>query len=265
LKALIAAQVDVAAVVLRGYPLRDCFHIWEKPFEFVRVAKREGMGRVYGRGLIEITRFFQFAVLISRIRIIARYINKVIARECSREETVAAIAEKAFIPVIRTHEHNDRDCVNTLKRLRPHIFILAGASILKLKTLSIPIQGCINFHSSLLPNYRGAAPIFWQLWNGDRAGVTIHYVDEGVDTGDIILQQEMDVGPGDTIETLHLRACVLGGKLIVRALEQISNGTVQRKSQQGLRGNYYPLPTREQEALLPQRLKQRWEKYMESQ
>ncbi len=250
LKVLITARIDVAAIMLRGHPGEGEFRFRGMLLKLVRRARREGIRRACMMS-IEAIKFLLGGLLASRLRVSRRYIRMT-------QQNVASIARRADIPVIRTHDHNDYDCIRTLKRLKPDVLVLAGASILKRSTIDIPRHGCINFHSSLLPEFRGPAPIFWQLWYGAKAGVTIHYVDEGIDTGDIILQREVDIVPGDTIETLHRRACVVGGNLVVKALGQIAEGTAQRRSQKGLEGSYYPRPTKEQEALLPQRLRRRW-------
>jgi|TARA_B110001450_G_scaffold255352_1_gene282669 methionyl-tRNA formyltransferase len=129
--------------------------------------------------------------------------------------------------------------------------------------MEIPPKGCINFHSSLLPKYRGGSPIFWQLWFKDIVGVTIHFIYEKIDKGDIVLQSEVEVKRGDDIDSLHLRACEVGKKLMWQAIKKINDGTVIRKSQHNLEGSYYKDPTKEEEKLLGAKLLERWEENKE--
>ncbi len=95
--------------------------------------------------------------------------------------------------------------------------------------LDIPKYGCINVHASLLPKYRGAAPIQWAVLNGDKiTGVTTMYMDVGMDTGDMILKEEVQIGEDETTGELWERLSVIGGNLLVRTLDEIENGTVKR-------------------------------------
>ena len=98
--------------------------------------------------------------------------------------------------------------------------------------LDIPKFGCINVHASLLPKYRGAAPIQWAVLNGDKVtGVTTMYMDVGMDTGDMILKEEVKIGENETTGELWERLSKIGADLLVKTLEQIQNGTATREKQ----------------------------------
>ena len=151
------------------------------------------------------------------------------------------------IPVLQPLKiRNNQEFINEIKALKPDVIVVvAYGKILPLEFLEIPPMGCINVHGSLLPQYRGAAPIQWSVLNGDKTtGITTMYMDEGMDTGDMILQQEVEIGPDETTGELWNRLEVLGGRLIVETLHQIENGSVQRTKQpEG--ATYAPMLTKE--------------------
>ena len=112
------------------------------------------------------------------------------------------------------------------------ICVVAYGKILPKEILDIPKLGCINVHGSLLPKYRGAAPIQWAVLNGDKkTGITTMYMDIGMDTGDMILKQEVEIGENETTGELWDRLSKIGGELLVETLKQIENGTAPREKQ----------------------------------
>ena len=127
---------------------------------------------------------------------------------------------------VLTYEKISRDGIEDLKNLKPDIMITcAYGQILSQAIIDIPKYGIINVHASLLPKYRGAAPIQWSVINGDKkTGVTIMQTEEGVDTGDIILSRETEIYPDETAGELFDRLSVLGAELIVEALNEIEDG-----------------------------------------
>lgn len=124
----------------------------------------------------------------------------------------------------------NEEFINKIKELNPDIIcVVAYGKILPKEVLDIPKYGCINVHASLLPKYRGAAPIQWAVLNGDKTtGVTTMYMDVGMDTGDMILKEEVQIGEDETTGELWERLSVIGGNLLVRTLDEIENGTVKR-------------------------------------
>lgn len=128
---------------------------------------------------------------------------------------------------------NNEEFINELKALKPDVIcVVAYGKILPKEILDIPPYGCINVHASLLPQYRGAAPVQWAVLNGDKTtGVTTMYMDVGMDTGDMILKQEVQIGEDETTGELWDRLKVIGGKLLVETLNQIEKGIAPREKQ----------------------------------
>ena len=123
--------------------------------------------------------------------------------------------------------------IEQIKKLEPDVIcVVAYGKILPSEILEIPKLGCINVHASLLPKYRGAAPIQWAVLNGDKTtGVTTMYMDVGMDTGDMILKQEVEIGENETTGELWDRLAIIGADLLVKTLKQIEKGTAPRIKQ----------------------------------
>lgn len=137
---------------------------------------------------------------------------------------------KIYQPVkIRKNE----EFIEEIRKLNPDVIcVVAYGKLLPKKILDIPRYGCINVHASLLPKYRGAAPIQWAVLNGDKTtGVTTMYMDIGMDTGDIILKEEVEIGEEETTGELWDRLTKIGGKLLVKTLQQIEKGVAPREKQ----------------------------------
>ena len=128
----------------------------------------------------------------------------------------------------------------TLKEL---IVVAAYGRLLPREILELPAKGCINVHSSLLPKYRGAAPINWAVLNGEEeTGVTIMYMAQELDAGDIIAQASTPIDPEETVESVHDR---LGARLLVQTVSRLEAGTAERTPQDGERATYAPMLSRE--------------------
>ena len=130
---------------------------------------------------------------------------------------------------------NNVEFIEKIKKLEPDVIcVVAFGKILPREILEIPRLGCINVHASLLPKYRGAAPIQWAVLNGDKTtGVTTMYMDEGMDTGDMILKQEIPIGEDETTGDIWEKLAKIGGSLLVETLKEIENGTAPREKQTG--------------------------------
>ena len=128
---------------------------------------------------------------------------------------------------------NNIEFIEEIKSLQPDVIcVVAYGKILPKEILDIPRLGCINVHASLLPQYRGAAPIQWAVINGDKkTGITTMYMDVGMDTGDMILKQEVEIGPDETTGEVWNKLSKIGGQLLVKTLEQMENGTAPRIQQ----------------------------------
>ena len=151
------------------------------------------------------------------------------------------------IPVFQPVKMRDGEAMGYIRDLDPALIVVAAyGRILPDDILDYPAHGCINVHSSLLPRYRGAAPINWAILNGDRTtGVTIMHMAAELDAGDIILQGETDIGPDETAPELFDRLAALGGGLLVEAVGQIERGEAARMPQTASEVTYAPMLGRE--------------------
>ena len=127
----------------------------------------------------------------------------------------------------------NEDFIEEIKKLNPDVIcVVAYGKIIPKAILDIPKLGCINVHGSLLPKYRGAAPIQWAVLNGDKqTGITTMYMDEGMDTGDMILKEVVDIGEEETTGELWERLSKIGGNLLVNTLKLIESGNAPREKQ----------------------------------
>lgn len=147
-------------------------------------------------------------------------------------------------------DFHDPDCLATLRAFEPDLGVVAGTYILKESVFSIPRLGSINLHSGKAPEYRGAAPAFWELYNGEReVGITIHRVATALDAGDILLQETFPLDPAPAEDPLgyleRYRREVLrpnGVRLLVQAVAQIASDTVRERRQDPGRAKTYRTP-----------------------
>lgn len=156
-------------------------------------------------------------------------------------------AEEHGVPVHQPTNLRDEAFLAALRQLAPDVIVVvAYGRVIPPQVLELPPHGCVNVHPSLLPAHRGASPIQAALLAGDEVtGVTIMYMDEGLDTGDIILQQEMAVDPADNAGTLGERLNEVGRRLLLEALRLIEEGTAPRVPQDDARATYAPLLQKE--------------------
>ncbi len=146
---------------------------------------------------------------------------------------VKVCAEKLGIPVFQPESMRTNEALEEVKMLNPDVAVVAAyGQILPKSVLDIPKYGCVNIHGSLLPKYRGAAPIQQSVLNGDRiTGVTTMLMDVGLDTGDILLKKETEIGENETSGELFDRLAVLGAELILETLSLLEKGEIQPQRQ----------------------------------
>jgi len=151
------------------------------------------------------------------------------------------------IPVFQPAKMRDGEALGYLRELDPELIVVAAyGKILPSEILDYPVKGCINVHSSLLPKYRGAAPINWAILNGEAVtGVTIMHMAPALDAGDIIAQASTPIGADETAPTLTARLAELGAELLVSAVEAIGAGTAARTPQDEADSTYAPMLSRE--------------------
>jgi methionyl-tRNA formyltransferase len=157
----------------------------------------------------------------------------------------AAVA--AGVPVHQPEKIRSPESHEMLQRLAPDfIVIIAYGQIIPARLLPIPTHGWINLHASLLPNYRGAAPINWAIVNGEtKTGLTTMRIDAGMDTGEMLLQEEMEIGPRETTPELAARMAEIGAPLMARTLRGIAAGTLVPKAQNHSEASYAPMLKKE--------------------
>ncbi len=161
---------------------------------------------------------------------------------------VKQAAARLRLPVIQPERiKNNEEFRRTLEQLRPDAIIVVGyGRLIPLWMLALPPRGNINVHASLLPKYRGAAPVQWTIANGETlTGVTTMLLNEGLDTGDILLQEEMAIAPDDTAVSLSPRLAQLGADLLVRTLRGLEQGTVCPVAQDHARATLAPILRKE--------------------
>ena len=153
---------------------------------------------------------------------------------------VKVCAEKLGIPVYQPVKLKDSDSYEIIKELNPDVIVVvAYGQILPENILNIPKYGCINVHGSLLPKYRGAAPIQWSVLNGDKVtGVTTMYMEKGLDTGDILETKEYEIGINDTAGEVFDTLAEMGGKLILDTLEKAEKGELHPIKQDDNKSSY---------------------------
>ena len=137
------------------------------------------------------------------------------------------------IPVFQPSTLKTDEAYNILKDLNPDIIVVvAYGKILPKRILDLPKYGCINGHASVLPKYRGSSPIQWCIVCGEKeTGVTVMYMDEGLDTGDIIAKEVFPIGPADDFEAIHDRSADIGSRLLSKTVFEIEKGNVKREKQ----------------------------------
>ena len=160
---------------------------------------------------------------------------------------VKEAAQRHSIPVFQPRSMRDGEALEILRRLSPDVVIVtAFGKILPPEILNFPKYGCINIHASLLPRYRGAAPIQWCVLNGETVtGVTSMQMDAGLDTGDMLLFAETPIGENTTAGELHDTLSALGAKVLSETLAALQAGTLSPQKQDDALSNYAPMLTKE--------------------
>ena len=155
---------------------------------------------------------------------------------------VKLLAQRLGLPVLQPARARDEKFIADLRALEPDLIVVAAyGQILPQSILDLPRHGCLNVHTSLLPRYRGAAPIQWALANGDaETGVTIMKMDAGLDTGPIVAQRRTPIEAADDAVTLHDRLAGLGAELLVQTIPDYVAGTIQPQPQPAAGASHAP-------------------------
>lgn len=155
---------------------------------------------------------------------------------------VKQVATGRRLHILQPRRANDPQFLAELKSLDPQVIVVAAyGQLLRPALLAIPSLGCVNVHASLLPKYRGAAPINWALMQGERVtGVTIMLMDETLDTGPILLQSELAIEPSDDADTLQERLATCGAEMLLHALDGMESGALRPMPQDHVQATYAP-------------------------
>ncbi len=160
---------------------------------------------------------------------------------------VKECAVNAQIPVFQPTKMRDGEALSVIENLNPElIIVVAYGKILPKEILEFPKYGCVNMHASVLPRYRGAAPIQWCILNGEKmSGVTAMQMDVGLDTGDMLLTKTVKIGENETAGELHDKLSYLGAEVMAETIEMISAGALKPEKQNDELSNYAPMLTKE--------------------
>jgi methionyl-tRNA formyltransferase len=163
------------------------------------------------------------------------------------QSPVKLAATEFALPVYQPERIRRAENVELLKSFNADIFVVVGyGQVIPQAIIDIPAHGILNVHASLLPKYRGAAPIQWAIANGEtRTGVTIMQIDAGLDTGDMLLKSETEIAAGESAPELSARLAPMGAKLLLQALERISRGAIEREKQDNAKATLAPILKKE--------------------
>ena len=171
--------------------------------------------------------------------------RKKVLTMCPVKEKAVGLGLKVYSPI------KLRSDFEFIKELNPDMIITcAYGQILSEEILNIPKLGCFNLHGSLLPKYRGGAPIHYALLNGDeKTGITLMYMDKGMDSGDMIAKEKIIIEENDNIESLTNKLSIIASKMIIKYLPSLIDGTNNREKQDSSKVTFSPIITREDEHL----------------
>lgn len=153
-----------------------------------------------------------------------------------KRSPVKGFAQKRNLPVLQPNNLKSSEFLEALKALEPDLQVVVAFRKLPKEVWSLPPYGTFNLHASLLPDYRGAAPINWAIINGEKeTGVTTFFLQEGIDTGELIYQEEVSIGPNDTAGELHDRLMETGRDVVIKTADTIAAGNAPSKPQKEVR------------------------------
>ncbi len=160
--------------------------------------------------------------------------------------SIRRVCLKYGVPYVKCHDVNDPQFLQHCLGLSVDLIVsVSPTQIFKEQILCLPRHGCINIHSSKLPKYRGLYPVYWAMACGEHdVGVSVHYIEKGIDTGKVILQDTIEIPEASTLDQMLTVAKIKGAHLLIDAVRRIQNGTVQGDYAEG-QGSYYSFPTAE--------------------
>ena len=224
---LLARQADVAGIVIERRPLAVTPE--EKVKRRRRMIERYGLWRTFNK------------LLFNKFR--SRFLSPAEASTVTESflPRGAAMAYSREVPTIVVGSVNDPACKQFISDRSPDLLAVCGTTVLKPDVFTLAPKGTINIHTGITPEYRSADPIFWALYNGEpqNVGVTIHYIDRGIDTGPIIHQQRVPVYADDSLPTIYVRCIRQGAELYARAIADIADGSVRTIVREGVQSKAF--------------------------
>lgn len=165
-------------------------------------------------------------------------------RAILREEFFPGDAPVAYVreaPCVTVANINDPACIDLIRRSSPDVIAVCGTSVVRPEVFTLAPRGALNIHTGITPDYRSADPIFWALYNNERGkvGVTIHFVDRGIDTGPVIHQESVPLYSDDNLAKIAARCIRRGGALYLQALEEVERGTVRTLDRSAVKGRAF--------------------------
>jgi len=162
----------------------------------------------------------------------------------NRYYSVESTAKKWNIPLYILKDINSQEALRILKMLEPDILISVAASQIFKKDAIRSSKHTINIHAALLPHNKGMMPSFWALANGEtETGITVHYVDEDIDAGDILFQRAFEISPDDTLHSLQTKVAHFGSDALIEVITMLENGKMETRKPQG-EESYFSFPTK---------------------
>jgi methionyl-tRNA formyltransferase len=163
-----------------------------------------------------------------------------------RRRSIASVCERHGVPYTHTPDVNAPDFVDDLRSHGTDVIVSVSCpQIFRQPLIELPAKGCLNVHGALLPQYRGVLPSFWMLANGERrAGVSVYFVNDKIDAGDLCAQRAFDISPDETLHEFLIRSKRVAAELVLQALADIEGGIVERRPLDLSDGSYYSWPDR---------------------
>ena len=203
-------------------------HTAERMVVFPSISKTGVIGKIkeyYNYyGLID---FFRLSVIIFKDKLLSLFAG---AFSVSRVHSVDNVIRKYKINLYKTTSVNSAEFTDYIKNNNIDLIIsIACPKIIKKELLNAPKKGCINYHTALLPRYRGRQPLFWALLNGEgEVGISVHEMDENIDNGPIIVQYKVPVGGADSLNSLYLKTIKIGPQALIDALDYLDKDSPVR-------------------------------------
>jgi len=160
--------------------------------------------------------------------------------------SIRQVCDHYRVPVLHADNINDEAFLSAIRRYDLDLVVsVAAPQVFRSALIAVPRQGCINIHNAKLPKYRGMLPNFWQMYHGEkRVGTTVHRINERLDDGDILLQQETPILPGETLDSLITRTKKIGAAVMIQAIDGLKDGGLRPMANSSTEATYFGFPSK---------------------